>query len=168
MQKINPRVSRSNYVDKVNGFKLYIAPSKWKVVPVKRGLLAVESRACVGKAIAEAGWGIGSAKIKDEAQRIAARNFVNGCTWVDEQRFTVDDCPAVVVAARGEILLSKTEQFRVTRTVAVAIIKFGVRSCIIEYIARPECYEKSREDFLDLVRSFTKLKRRIWRKLGGE
>jgi len=157
-QEINPRVRHANYVDKVNAFKLYIPPGVWKVAPVKRALLALVSRKCVGKVIVNAEW-LFSGEYGEEAERIAAESFDGDFEWMDKKKFFVGDCPAVIVAARGKILYSRAEKFYVERTVAAGVIKYGSRQCQFKYVAPDECYKKTKNDLVNLMLGFEQLDR---------
>ena len=153
---INPRVRHANYVDKVNAFKLYIPPGVWRVAPVKRALLALVNRKCVGKVVIKAEWLL-SDEYGSEAESIAAESFAGEFEWLDKKKFFVGDHPAVIVSARGRILFSRAEDFYVERTVAAGIIKYGSRQCQFKYIAPNECYDKTKDDLINLMLGFERL-----------
>jgi len=157
-QEINPRVRHANYVDKVNAFKLYIPPGVWKVAPVKRALLALVNRKCIGKVIVKAEW-LFSDEYGEEAEQIAVESFDGDFEWLDKKKFFVGDCPAVIVTARGKILYSKAEKFYVERTVAAGVIKYGSRQCQFTYVAPDECYGKTKDDLVNLMLGFEQLDR---------
>lgn len=156
--EVNPRVKHANYVDKVNAFKLYIPPGVWRVAPVKRALLALVNRNCVSKVIVRAEW-LFSDEYGREAEGIAAESFAGDFEWLDKKKFFVGDCPAVIVSARGRILFSKAEDFYVERTVAAGVIKYGSRQCQFKYVAPDECYQKTKDDLVNLMLGFEPLDR---------
>ena len=158
-EEVNPRVREANYVDKVNAFKLYIPPGVWRVVRSKKVKLALENRKCSGKVMVDAEWSTDS-ELADEARTIADDMLTENSEWPGEKEtFVVEDCPAVVVAARGKILYARAEKFYVERTVAVGIIKFGARECIFKYVVPQECYARTRDDLVNLMRGFRRLER---------
>jgi len=166
-QEVNPRLRHANYVDKVNAFKLYVPPGVWKVAPVKRALLALVNRKCVGKVVVKAEWLL-SDQYGEEAERIAAESFDKDIEWLDKKKFFVGDCPAVIVSARGKILYSKSEKFYVERTVTAGVIKYGSRQCQFKYIAPYECYRKTKEDLVNLMLGFEQLERSWFSGKGKE
>ncbi len=155
---INPRIRHANYVDKVNAFKLYIPPGVWRIVPIKRALLALVNRKCVGKVIVKAEW-LFSDEYGREAENIAAESFSGEFEWLDKKKFFVGDHPAVIVSARGRILFSKAEDFYVERTVTAGVIKYGSRQCQFKYVAPDECYEQTKDDLVNLMLGFEQLDR---------
>jgi len=157
-QQINPRIRHANYVDKVNAFKLYIPPGVWRVARAKRALLALVNRKCVGKVVVKSSW-LFSSRYGRDAEKIAAESFAGDFEWLDKKKFFVGDFPAVIVAARGKILYSRPEKFYVSRTVAAGVIKYGSRECQFKYVAPDDCYEKTKDDLVNLMMGFKELKR---------
>lgn len=166
-EELNPRVRHANYEDKISAFKLYIPPGVWRIVAAKNVDLALLSRTCVGKVSMDAGWLFGP-DLEDTARKTAEEMFDGSCQWLDKQQFTVDDCPAVIVAAKGRILYASAEKFYVDRVVAVGVIKFGSRKCVFKYIAPQECYSQTKDDLLDLMRGFERIERGFGKHKGEE
>ncbi|MBN1592015.1 MAG: hypothetical protein JW941_02055 [Candidatus Coatesbacteria bacterium] len=157
-QDANPKVKHANYVDKVNAFKLFIPPGVWRVVPAKRALLALVNRKCVGKVLVESAW-LFSDEYGQEAERIAADSFTGDFEWLDKKKFFVGEFPAVIVAARGRILYSASEEFYVERTVVAGVIKYGSRQCQFKYAAPNDCYAETKDDIVNLMLGFQQLDR---------
>jgi len=157
-QQINPKIRHANYVDKVNAFKLYIPPGVWKVARAKRALVALVNRRCVGKVVIRSAW-LFSGGYGEDAEKIAAESFTGDFEWLDKKKFFVGDFPAVLVTARGKILYSPAEDFYVQRTVAAGVIKYGSRECQFKYVAPDDCYQKTRDDLVNLMMGFKELER---------
>ena len=157
-QQINPKIRHANYVDKVNAFKLYIPPGVWKVARAKRALVALVNRKCIGKVVVKSEW-LFSGGYGEDAEKIAAESFAGDFEWLDKKKFFVGDLPAVIVTARGRILYSPAEDFYVQRTVAAGVIKYGSRQCQFKYVAPDDCYEKTRDDLVNLMMGFEQLER---------
>ena len=154
----NPHVRRANFEDKINAFKLYIPPGTWRVVGDEVALLALENRECIGKLTVSASWSLGSDPV-NLAREGVEFTIDDEPEWVSSRVFLVRDFPAAIVAGEGRVLYSAAEEFYVRRTVAVGVIKFGSRLCLLKYVAPRNCFEQTEDDLIALMNSFERIER---------